>query len=129
MSTENTNPENWAAWYLTQEADKLNDLPQIAKLCVNRLKQFNGVHQDRGAQRIVVITNGGHWGRGETILDAAKEAKKAGASRSEKASVVLILNDEKPYVDGMGTVNSASQSASFTIGIVGTIGSILKANA
>lgn len=53
-------------------------------------------------KRAFVVMVLGYWGAGTTVEAAAKKCIDAGASRRDKASLRLILGDDKPEVDGHG---------------------------
>jgi len=63
----------------------------------------------------LVISHDGYWGRGNTIDKGARNCFKQGASRSESASVLLILGDETAEINEAGYVIRDAGSHSITI--------------
>ena len=132
---DETPQSNWAAWALLQAAEKPGALEEgsIGRLCAQRLGQFVGDNPDStlykiGKRSFLISTGCGHWGRSNSIEAAAASAHKAGASKTSKAFVTLVLNDDTPEISRGGMMITESDSASFNIGCVGTIGGILNAN-
>ena len=123
---------NHATWAILQEVFKPDGDANALLYAAHRLQQFHGDDVDApvkpGPRSYVVLTNSGHWGRGNTPVAAAREAKRAGASNGDNALLVLVLNDSKPEVNQAGSVISNSDSAQVSIGVIGTIGAIIKAN-
>lgn len=133
ISTESEKPQaNWATWALLREAFKPGVLVpgSVAEFCVHRLHRLVGQDPDvpvpLGKRTFVVVTNCGHWGRGNTLEAAAIAAHKVGARKTSKAFVVLVVNDDTPEVNQGGCIISNSDSDQFNIGWVGTVGGILN---
>lgn len=132
---DETPQSNWAGWALLQAAEKPGALEKgsLGWLLAERLGKLFGHNPDGefkpGPRSFVVYTNCGHWGRGNTLEAAAKKAYDAGASKTSRASAVLVLNDATPEVNQGGSVISESDSEQLSLGVVGTIGSIINANA
>ena len=128
---------NWAllqAWFTHQSQGNPvldSDRPALAEMIINRFAAILGEGHNwgdipLGPRSYVVLTNAGLWGRGKTLVDAVKATKSY--SKTHKVTAVLVLNDDKPTVDGYGTVHSSSVSSQFNLGVVGTVGSILNVN-
>lgn len=122
---------NWAliaAWFERQcqgipfPEDKRSEL---ATIIAERFKQTVG-EREHGPRSYVVLTNAGLWGVGKTLVEAVKNAKSY--SKTHVVTALLVLNDDKPSVNGWGIVESSSQSTQIMLGIIGTVGSILNAN-
>lgn len=128
----NSDPLVWATWYLLThgltEATPPHGLPYF---CMVRLQKLLGETERAGItpgpRSIVLIGTGGHWSRGANMVEAAKGMLKAGAGRTERVQAVLVLNDDTPEVNQVGEVVSNSASAQLTLGLVGTVASILNA--
>ncbi len=56
------------------------------------------------ASSFLVLSHDGHWGRGDTVEEAARNCVKAGAHRSGSASVLLVLGDETAEVNEAGYI-------------------------
>lgn len=136
MTTKNDDNDlsKWATWALLNEAfnsdsDRFNE---SQRQCVRRLQQLAGSNPDfpvkPGPRMFVIITSGGHWGRGQTLGEAAKTTRKAGAARSEIAVGILVLNDATPEINGGGGLITESIAETYQLGRLGTLGSILNAN-
>jgi len=123
---------NHATWAILSEVFKPNGDANAVMYAAHRLQQLVGEDPDApikpGKRSVIITTNGGHWGRGNSIKTAAETCVKAGASKSERACVMLVLNDDAPEVNQGGMVISNCDSAQLNIGCVGTIGGILNAN-
>ena len=55
-----------------------------------------------------IITNRGYWGKGETLLEAAKNASVNETKSAECFGTVYMTSDlctENPYVSDFGTLN------------------------
>lgn len=121
---------NWANWALIAALDdKTQCRAEVVEIILARFQQTLGDYNNpnKGPVRYMVATNDGHWGRGSDLASACDTAKKAGAGRTAKVMGWLVLNDEKPYVDQMGTANASSTATLLNLGMVGTIGSVLNA--
>jgi hypothetical protein len=138
-SSPTTDPElpqaDWANWALIKAAlGPLNPRTDYAKaLCANRLQQLVGDNCESydvkpGPRSFIILSGDGHWGRGNTVGEAAKKALQSGARRPSTATGVLVLNDGTAEVNECGSVISDSQSAQFNLGVIGTIGSVINAN-
>lgn len=123
---------NHATWAILQEVFKPDGDANAVLYAAHRLQQFHGDDIDApikpGPRSYVMLTNSGHWGRGNTPVAAALEAKRAGARNGDHACLVLVLNDSTPEVNEAGMVISNCDSAQLQIGMIGTIGSILRVN-
>lgn len=131
MPDEPLKPEH-ATWAILAEVFKPDGDANAVLYAAHRLQKLVGEDPDApvkpGPRSFVLVTNGGHWGRGNTLQSAATNASNAGASKAELCVGVLVLNDNTPAVNQAGSVISNSDSAQLNIGAVGTIGSILRAN-
>jgi hypothetical protein len=69
----------------------------------------------------------GYWARGDTPAAAAKGILKQSAIRRKEVAVLfLIVNDPKPYVDGMGYVCIAADATLYRIGKFKRLSQILN---
>lgn len=134
VKDESSLSPDWANWALiTAWFDKQcqgvpfpeDKRPELAQIIAERLKQQVG-EREHGPRTFVVLTNAGLWGMGKTLVEAVTNAKSY--SKTHRVTAVLVLNDDKPWVDDWGHVRSSSKSAQINLGIVGTVGSILNAN-
>ena len=68
----------------------------------------------------------GHWSRGTTLAEAAKNLKRAGARGTDFVFLRLVFNDLEPWIDGYGGLNHEPEGWSTFVGITGTLSSLLK---
>lgn len=80
---------------------------------------------DIGKRAFVVMVLG-YWGAGLTVEAAAKKCLDAGASRRDKASLRLILGDDKPEVDSNGFLLRDQGSESIYMGMGFKLGDLAK---
>lgn len=123
---EETPSALWATWALVKEARKVDQLPLI-KWIIDRLEAYDVGANAPGPVSYLITTNGGHWARGKTLVEAAKTILKY-ANRTEKANVTIVINDATPEINSAGYTITESVATHRNIGVVGTIGSILNAN-
>ena len=76
------------------------------------------------AKRSFMVIALGYWGRGPNVKQAAEQCLKAGARRSAKVNVVLVLGDDEPATDGwMISRNAGSEVIRIGFGL--TLGALL----
>jgi len=71
----------------------------------------------------------GHWGRGDSLLIAAKNCKKSGGKNRDSALITIVLNDPDASLDcygylsygGEGKLNASSINVGYS-----TLGGLLK---
>jgi hypothetical protein len=80
---------------------------------------------NRNKQAFVVMVLG-YWGSGQTVRGAAQKCIDVGASRTEKASLRLVIGDDKPEVDGNGYLLRDRDSACIYMGMGYTLGQLAK---
>lgn len=80
-----------------------------------------------GKQRrtvFVLVTNDGHWARGEEIAVAANRLRKLASSKSLVRGWV-VLNDPEPSVDSAGYLVSDAAAVSLGLGQLGKLSGII----
>lgn len=118
---------DWATWALLKEANKPDPQTKALFLCRDRLEAITDDpwRETKRKQAFIVATNTQYWGRGKTLEEAAVECRKAGAGRFDEAVVTVVLNDDEPYVNGMGAVCYKAVGESIVIGSVGPLKGML----
>ncbi len=119
---------DWANWALIKAWKDGGTPEEKATIAEFIAARFESIASQNVPRQFVITTNCGHWARGVNLEEAALAAIKAGASKTSKAFVTLVLNDATPEVSGDGRLISDSVSTQFNIGWAGTVGSIIKAN-
>ncbi len=120
---------SWANWALINAYEEATSetKPAVADLIVKRFEKTVSAALP-GPRSFLVMTDWGTWGRGPTLAEAAAKALKAGAPRKAKALATLVLNDAEPWVSSDGLTSASSVATLVYLGVVGTLGSILKVN-
>lgn len=96
----------------------------VADIIVARFRE-TVTGQDPAA--FVLLSDSGRWARGTTLLEAAQNITKEGARKTDLCVLCLVLNDTKPYVDQMGAVNYSAKGTYIRVGLIGTLGGLLRA--
>lgn len=90
---------------------------------VNRLEMVAGAVKTEKV--FILITNDGHWARGESVEQAAKLLKKLGSSKAIVYGFVVI-NDSKPIVDGSGFLVTNAEAININLGKLGSLAGLVK---
>lgn len=73
----------------------------------------------------IAYTGSGHWARGATLKAAAKALLAQGARRRDSVGACFVLNDPAAELNGYGGLLTAPPAASVSLGVLGTVGSVL----
>jgi hypothetical protein len=63
----------------------------------------------------LVVSHDGYWGRGSTVEEAAEKCVDEGGRRQNSASVLLIVGDKTPEVNGHGYIIRDAGSHNITV--------------
>ena len=77
-------------------------------------------------KKAFVVMIFGYWGRGATLQEAASNCVKQGANKRDRAIARLILGDDKPTVDSMGSIWFDKDAENIVLGNDFRLGSLLK---
>ena len=53
----------------------------------------------------------GNWAKGSSIKEAALNLHKAGAKKSERVAMLVMMDDPKAYIDSSGGINFGGSEA------------------
>jgi len=115
---------------LYRKADVKPEAIAVSAAQFNALCDLNPADRNQSivdtSEAAFVVMVLGYWGRGATIKEAAFKCKSQGASVNERAIIRLILGDDKPEVNGSGSMLREQGSVNVIIGNGFKLGALLK---
>ena len=59
----------------------------------------------------ILQTGTRYWAKGSTVKEAALNLHKAGAKKSERVAMLVMMDDPKAYIDSYGRINFGGNEA------------------